>query len=619
MSAPAVDRADDAVRRPDPSGGPAGPINPLSGESGPTESTWRTLRRGLALSPELRIGLFGTIALALVSMVGRAAIPVAVQQAIDSGLRAPGGPDLAVVGTVVAVTGAVLVVTTVAGYFMLRRLFTVSETALAAVRTRAFRHVHDLSMLHQQSERRGSLVSRVTSDVDQITQFLQWGGVILLISTGQVVVTVIVMMVYSWQLTLVVLAAFVPALLIIRAFQRRLAAAYGVVRQRTGALLGAVAESVVGAAVIRAYGVSARTAGRLDEAIEGQRRAQQRALRTSVISFSAGEIAAGLALAGVVVIGVGMGADGGLTIGQLTAFLFLVTLFIQPVQIATEVLNEAQNAIAGWRRVLDVLDVAPDVADPGRSGVDLPRGPLDVRFDQVCFAYPGGPPVLSDVTLDIAAKTRVAVVGETGSGKTTFAKLLTRLMDPASGQVLLSGVALDRVRFDSLRARVVMVPQDGFLFDATVAQNVRFARPELTDGQLAAAFSELGLADWVAGLPEGLQTQVGERGEALSVGERQLVALVRAYVADPDLLVLDEATSAVDPATEVRLQRTLEAVTRGRTTVAIAHRLSTAQAADEVIVVDRGRVVQRGPHAELLADPESVYGRLFASWLEQTR
>ncbi|MEV1287606.1 ABC transporter ATP-binding protein [Micromonospora sp. NPDC049679] len=584
-----------------------------------SESTWRTMRRGLALSPELRAGLAGTLALALVSMIGRAAVPVAVQQGIDRGLRAAGGPDLGVVGAIVAVTAAVLVVTTLCGYLMMRRLFTVSETALAGVRTRAFRHVHDLSMLHQQGERRGSLVSRVTSDVDQITQFLQWGGVLLLISTGQLVVTAIVMSVYSWQLTLVVLAAFVPALLVIRAFQKRLAGAYATVRERMGALLAAIAESVVGAAVIRAYGVSGRTAKRLDEAIEGQRRAQQRALRTSVISFSTGEIAAGLALAAVVVLGVRLGVDGSLTIGQLTAFLFLVTLFIQPVQIATEVLNEAQNAIAGWRRVLDVLDVSPDVADPAEQGSDLPPGPLDVSFADVCFAYPGGPQVLTDVTVDIAAKTRVAVVGETGSGKTTFAKLLTRLMDPSSGAVLLSGVPLDRVRFGSLRARVVMVPQDGFLFDTTVAENVRFGRPSLTDEELTLAFGELGLGDWVDGLPAGLDTEVGERGEALSVGERQLVALARAYVADPDLLVLDEATSAVDPATEVRLQRTLDAVTRGRTTVAIAHRLSTAQSADEVIVVDRGRVVQRGRHDELVRDSSSVYGRLFASWLEQTR
>ncbi|MFG3298502.1 ABC transporter ATP-binding protein [Micromonospora chersina] len=582
-----------------------------------TESTWRTLRRGLALSPELKTGLAGTVALALVYMVGRVAVPVAVQRGIDHGIV--GGLDLDVVTLTVAVTAAVLVVTTTCGYLMMRRLFTVSETALAGVRTRAFRHVHDLSMLHQQSERRGSLVSRVTSDVDQITQFLQWGGVILIVNLGQLVVTTAVMLAYSWQLTLVVLVAFAPAVLVIRLLQRRLAGAYGVVRQRTGTLLGTIGESVVGAPVIRAYGIAGRTARRLDTAIEGQRQAQQKAIRISILGSSVGELAAGLALAGVVVVGVNLGVDRTLSIGQLTAFLFLVTLFIQPVQIATEVLNEAQNAIAGWRRVLDVLDVAPDVADPGEQGRELPSGPLDIRFAGVTFAYPGGPPVLHDVTLEIPAKSRVAVVGETGSGKTTFAKLLTRLMDPTEGAVLLSGVSLREVRFESLRSRVVMVPQDGFLFDATVGENVRFARPDLTDAQLTAAFSELGLADWLDGLPAGLDTPVGERGEALSVGERQLVALARAYVADPDLLVLDEATSAVDPATEVRLQRTLDAVTRGRTTLAIAHRLSTAQSADEVIVVDRGRIVQRGPHEELLRDPESVYALLFASWLEQTR
>ena len=191
-------------------------------------------------------------------------------------------------------------------------------------------------------------------------------------------------------------------------------------------------------------------------------------------------------------------------------------------------------------------------------------------------------------------------------------------MDPTRGEIHLSGVALREVRFASLRARVVMVPQDGFLFDTTVVENVRFGRPGLSDGELTEAFARLGLGEWVAGLPHGLHTPVGERGDHLSVGERQLVALARAYVADPDLLVLDEATSAVDPATEVRLQRALEALTRGRTTVMIAHRLSTARAADEVLVVDHGRIVQRGPHAELVADADSVYGRLYASWVDRT-
>ncbi|MBU2665727.1 ABC transporter ATP-binding protein/permease [Actinoplanes bogorensis] len=584
-----------------------------------SDGTFATIKRGLALSPELRPGLAGTIGLALVQMSGRVAVPIAVQQGIDHGIRAEGGPDLQFVTVTVAVTFLALMISTLAGYLMTRRLFTVSETALGALRSRTFRHIHDLSMLHQQSERRGTMVSRVTSDVDQISIFLQTGGVQLLLASGQLLVSTIVMFVYSWQLTIVVLLAFGPAVAVIRLFQRRLAEVYGAVRERTGVMLGAIAESVVGAMVIRAYGVAGRTEKRLDTSIDNLRVAQQKALRTSVTSFSSGELGAGLALAAVVVVGVLMGADGGLSVGALTAFLFLVTLFIQPVQIATDMLNEAQNAVAGWRRVLDVLDLEPDVKDPDEVGVDLPSGPLSVRFQDVSFRYPGGPIVLADVDLSLRERTKVAVVGETGSGKTTFAKLLTRLMDPVEGEVLLSGTPLRTVKFAALRSRVVMVPQDGFLFDATIAENIRFAAPSLTDAQLVSAVAELGLADWLAGLPAGLETSVGERGEALSVGERQLVALVRAYVADPDLLVLDEATSAVDPATEVRLQRALDTVTRGRTTVAIAHRLSTAQSADEVIVVDAGRVVQRGPHASLVAEQGSIYAKLYASWLEQTR
>jgi ABC-type multidrug transport system fused ATPase/permease subunit len=220
------------------------------------------------------------------------------------------------------------------------------------------------------------------------------------------------------------------------------------------------------------------------------------------------------------------------------------------------------------------------------------------------------------VALHVEPDTRLAVVGETGSGKTTLAKLLTRLMDPTEGVVRIDGIDLRAVPFDSLREHVVMVPQEGFLFDSTLRANALYGRLGATDEEIRAAAAELGLADWLDALPHGLDTRVGQRGEALSAGERQLVALIRAHLADPDLLVLDEATSAVDPALEMRIGRALERLTRGRTSVTIAHRLSTAENADEVVVVDKGRVVQRGPHARLVAEG-GVYGRLHASWTSQ--
>ncbi|MGY1706908.1 ABC transporter ATP-binding protein [Geodermatophilus sp. SYSU D00697] len=582
------------------------------------EGAFATLRRGLRMMPEFRRGLPATFALALVATAGRVVVPIAVQQVIDRGLSGPGGPDLDLVRDLVLVCAAVVLVTAVAVYRMNVRLFRTTETALAGLRARAFRHVHDLSVLHQQGQRRGSLVSRVTSDVDQLSTFMQWGGVLGVVSLGQLLVATVVMAVYSWQLTLLVLVCFVPLGFAVRFFAKRLAVVYGVVRERVGDVLAAVSESVVGAPTVRAYGIRHRTAARIDRAIARHYRAQVRAQQTTAAVFVTGEFVAAVANAAVVVVGVLLGIGGNLTAGTLVAFLFLVTLFVAPVQTASEVLNEAQNAVAGFRRVLDVLETEPDVRDPAVDDPEgarlLPPGPLGVRFEHVTFRYaPEARPALDDVDLAIAPRRRVAIVGETGSGKTTFAKLVTRLMDPTEGRVLLGGVPLDEVSFASLRQRVVMVPQDGFLFDATVADNVRYGRPGLSDDDVRAALGELGLGDWVSGLPGGVATPVGQRGESLSAGERQLVAVARAYVADPDLLVLDEATSAVDPATERRLTYALDTLTEGRTTLTIAHRLSTAERADEVLVVDAGRVVQRGTHAELV-DAEGPYARLHASW-----
>ncbi len=584
--------------------------------SGEQIGAMATLRRGVQISPELKEGIGWTLLLAVVASLGQIVVPVAVQQTLDKGLNGSNGPDVGFVVWTGLACAVAIAITSLASYHMTKRLFTTSEHGLATLRIKAFRHVHDLPLLTQNTERRGALVSRVTTDVDQVSQFLVFGGLIFIVSIGQILVATVVMAIYSWQLAIVVWVSFAPLFVSIRYFQRKLSAAYSLVRRQVGALLSAISEPVVGAAVVRAYAVEARTQARIDTAIDEFKVASTRAQKFTVVSFSFGGISAGLANAGVLVIGVLLGFAGQMTFGQLLAFPFLVTLFIGPVQLGTQILTDAQNAIASWRRVIGILDTPADLVDPGPDGEVLPRGPIDVGFDAVSFAYPDGPPVLRDVTMTIAAGRRVAIVGETGSGKSTFAKLLTRLMDPGQGAVLLDGLDLRDIAEASLRKSVVLVPQEGFLFDDTITANVRYGRLDASQAQIRASAEELGLTDWLVGLPQGLDTPVGQRGESLSAGERQLVALLRAHLADPDLLVLDEATSAVDPALEMRIGRALERLMSGRTSVTIAHRLSTAQAADEVVVVDQGRIVQRGHHSVLVGVP-GVYAGLHRSWVAQ--
>lgn len=583
----------------------------------PSIGALAVMRRGIKVSPELGAGLAITVVMALTAAVGRLIVPILVQLVLDNGVLSDDGYDGAYVWTVSLAALAVVLLVAAASRVALIRLVDMAETVLMNLRVRVFEHIHHLSLADHTESRRGVLVARVTSDVETLARFTQWGLISWIIDTAIIVGTIAVMLWYSWPLTLLVLVIHVPLVPFLRWVQRSQFVSYGKVRSRVAETLGHVSEAVTGAQVIRAYGYGEPVRERLDDAIERQFAQQQRSQVWFACMLPVVDVVSSISLAVAVGIGVWYRDDLGLEVGELVAFLFLVNLLLQPIAQLGEVLDQTQTALAGWWKVLRVLDVPVEVAEPS-EGVAPAAGPLEVELDGIGFSYRTGPPVLRDVSFTIPAESVVAVVGETGSGKTTCARLLTRLADPTEGVVRVGGVDLREVDPDARRAAIRMVPQDGFLFDVSIRDNIAYGREGTTAAEVERAIDVLGLRGWIETLPDGLDTVVGERGGRLSVGERQLVALARAQVADPGLLVLDEATSAVDPETEEALAAALDRLAGGRTMISIAHRLSTAERADLVIVFDKGRVAQMGPHEDLVAVP-GIYQTLYESWLGNTR
>jgi ABC-type multidrug transport system fused ATPase/permease subunit len=462
----------------------------------------------------------------------------------------------------------------------------------------------------------------VTSDIETLTLFFAWGGLAWMLNLSLMFVVACVMLAYDWVLTLVAFAVVAPLILVLRLVQQRLVRAYDGVRTNNAGMLSLMSETVSGVETLQAYDAVEPALERVEAATAKRSRTSIRAGIIGAFLFPSGEVFSVFTVVAVVGIGVWRGETAGLSAGALVGFMFLTYRFLEPIAEFTEVIDQTQTAVAGLRRVLGILDTPigpPAATDP----VALPTGRLGITLTDVAFAYApreeevAPTQVLSALTLNIPPAQHIALVGESGSGKTTIARLIARLADPTSGRVAIGGVNLKHVANDDLRRRLTVVPQEPFLFADSISYNLRFARPEATDLDLSNAVAQLGLEDWVGGLPNGLETQVGQRGQALSAGERQMVALLRASLVSPDVLILDEATSSVDALTEVRLARALQKLASGRTTISIAHRLSTAARADRVIVLADGKIVEDGPH-DALMQRGGEYRRMYDSWLAAT-
>lgn len=584
-----------------------------------------TIGRGVRAAPALRSGLGMTIALAVLGAGGRVVVPILVQQSIDKGFDGD-QVDLGLV-TRMAIIGLVcVIIATIAQRQAVLRLGIQSEEALFGLRSRLFEHTHRLSLEDHNDERRGALVARVTSDVETISQFFSWGALAWLLDSTLMLVVAGVMLSYDWVLAITAFVVAAPLSWVLRIVQRRLVAAYESARVRNAEAMTSVSELVGGVETLAAHHAMPRYATSAKRSMRRRADAQIRAGTIGAFLFPSGEVFSVLTIAAVIGVGVARGPDSGLTTGALVGFVFLTYRFLEPVAQFTEILDQTQTAVAGLRRVLGVLEI-PVGPPPPVDPMPLPAGVLDIAIEDVTFAYrPRGDvldrgddeaPALIDVTAHIAAGSHVALVGATGSGKTTLGRLIARFADPTVGSIRLGGVPLPRVTNDELRRRLVVVPQEPFLFDDSIAANLEFARPGLTRQEMEAAVLSLGLDDWVASLSDGLGTRVGPRGGQLSAGERQLVALLRASLLDPAVLVLDEATSSVDALTEVRLSRALARLSAGRTTISIAHRLSTAARADRILVLEHGRLVEDGSHAVLIAR-QGAYSRMYASWVVAT-
>jgi ATP-binding cassette, subfamily B, bacterial len=575
------------------------------------EEAKHVVKRTLRMLRPYRRGLLACFAVLVVYTGAIEVGPLIVGYAIDHGITGHRSARVIEVSGILYLVSALVMA--VAERTQIVMVNQVGETFLRDLRTRVFRHIMSLSMRFFDREQTGRLVTRMTSDIDALEMLVQQ-GLLVFVSSGLLFgAAVVLMLVLSPILFGLCMLVLPPVVISTRKFRRESNIAYLQVRDTIARTLSTLQESLAGVRVVQAFGRERHQYERFRRHNRAQMDANVNAVRISALYFPTIELTTSAATA--VIVGVG-GVLVGLhltQIGIVTSFVLYLGLLINPIQQISQLFNLLQQSGAALNKLYGLLDVAPEITEP-RGAVDLPeRGAIEITG--VGFSYRPGEleEVLSGVNLTVTQGERLALVGPTGAGKSTLAKLIARFYDPTTGVIRYAGIDLRNATISSLRRRMAVIPQEGFLFHGTILENVRLGNQEATEADVRRALRTIGAEARFDALPNGIETEVHERGSRLSAGERQLVSLARAALVNPDVLILDEATSNLDPGTESEVEAAMAALMKGRTVIVIAHRLSTAERSDKVAVVDDGHLVETGTHDQLLA-AGGRYAELFASW-----